>query len=130
MSRRSRMSRRSLTAAALTVASMAAAPTALPVVAAATASAARTYTGPTASMSFGPVHVRIVVTGKRIVSVAATAPTAHPRSAFINNKAVPILRSEVLRAQSSQIHSVSGATLTSKAFYSSLLGALHAAHLK
>ena len=131
MYQRPSMSRRSLTVAAVSVPVIfAAVPAALPAVAAATASAARTYTGPAAGMSFGPVQVRIVVHGKRIVSISATAPTAHPRSAVINNKAVPILRSEVLQAQGASIHAVSGATLTSKAFYSSLLGALHAAHLK
>jgi uncharacterized protein with FMN-binding domain len=82
-------------------------------------------------MKFGPVQVTIGVNGTRIVQLTVNAPTNHPRSAFINNKADPILRREVLQAQSSQgIHAVSGATLTSRAFYTSLLGALHAAHLQ
>jgi uncharacterized protein with FMN-binding domain len=81
-------------------------------------------------MRFGPVQVTVQVNGSRIVRITVTAPTSHPRSAFINNKAVPILRREVLQTQSSRIHAVSGATLTSRAFDTSLLGALHAAHLQ
>lgn len=130
MSKHLSRSRRSITAAAVAVPVIfAATPTALPVVAVAEASTVSTYTGPAVNMAFGPVRVSLRVQGRRIVSVSATAPTGHRRSAVINGKAVPILRREVLQAQSSRIHAVSGATLTSRAFYSSLLGALHAAHL-
>jgi uncharacterized protein with FMN-binding domain len=122
--------RRSLTAAAAAVPVIfVAAPPALPVIEAAAAAPVKTYTGPPGNMRFGPVQVTIKVNGNRIASISATAPTGHPRSAFINNKAVPILRREVLQAQSARVHAVSGATLTSRAFYASLLGALHAAHL-
>jgi uncharacterized protein with FMN-binding domain len=131
MSKRLPSSRRSLAAAAAAVPVMfAAAPTAIPVVEGAAAAPPRIYPGPPASMRFGPVQVTIQVSGNRIVRVVVTAPTSHPRSAFINHKADSILRREVLQAQSSRIHSVSGATLTSRAFYASLLGALHAAHLQ
>jgi uncharacterized protein with FMN-binding domain len=121
-----------LAAAAATVPVIfATAPSALPVIQLAAAAPTRIYTGPPASMKFGPVQVTIRVNGARIVQLTVIAPTNHPRSAFINNKADPILRREVLKAQSSQgIHAVSGATLTSNAFYTSLLGALHAAHLQ
>lgn len=123
--------RRSLKVAAATVPVIfAVTPLALPVVDVAAAAPPKTYAGPPAAMKFGPVRVTIQASGKRIVSITATSPTSHPRSAVINNKAVPILRREVLQAQSAQIHAVSGATLTSQAFYTSLLGALHAAHLR
>jgi uncharacterized protein with FMN-binding domain len=56
-------------------------------------------------------------------------PTERPRSAQINGRAVPILRSEVLRAQSARIHLVSGATMTSNAYVTSLRSALTKAHL-
>jgi uncharacterized protein with FMN-binding domain len=131
MSKRLPRPRRSLTVAAAAVPVIfAAAPTALPVIEVAAAAATRSYTGPPGNMKFGPVRVTIKVHGHRILSVSATAPTNHPRSAIINHKAIPILRREVLQAQSARIHAVSGATLTSRAFYSSLLGALHAAHLR
>lgn len=130
MSQRPHISRRSLAAASVTLPVIfAGTPTALPIVAAASA-ASGAFAGPPASMRFGPVKVTVVVRGKRIVSVTATAPTSHARSAVINNEAVPILRREVLQAQSPNVHSVSGATLTSRAFYNSLLGALHAAGLR
>jgi uncharacterized protein with FMN-binding domain len=130
MSNRLPKPRRSLAAAAATVPIIfAAAPSALPVVEDAAAAATHIYRGPAARMRFGPVQVTIQVRGRRIMQVTVHAPTNHPRSAAINHKADPILRREVLRAQSSRIHAVTGATLTSRAFYRSLLGALHAAHL-
>jgi len=80
-------------------------------------------------MRWGTVRVTLTVTGKKIVKVAATAPTERPRSAFINRQAVPFLDREVLKAQSAKINGISGATLTSEAFHQSLQSALHAAHL-
>jgi uncharacterized protein with FMN-binding domain len=80
-------------------------------------------------MKWGPVTVRIRVSGKRIVNVGATLPTERPRSRTINDHAGPILRSEVLRAQSARIHAVSGATMTSQAYIKSLGSALGKAHL-
>jgi hypothetical protein len=50
------------------------------------------------------------------------------RSQFIMSQALPVLRQEFLAAQSSKIHVVSGATLTSQAFIRSLESALLKAH--
>ena len=50
------------------------------------------------------------------------------RSQFIMSQALPILRQEFLKAQSSKIQIVSGATLTSRAFIQSLQSALLKAH--
>ncbi len=86
------------------------------------------YTGPSVDMQWGPVQVTIIVKGKRITDVQATAPTERERSAFINQQAIPLLRQEVLQAQSATIDALSGATMTSDAFYQSLLGALQTAH--
>jgi uncharacterized protein with FMN-binding domain len=47
-----------------------------------------------------------------------------PRSQFINSQAVPLLRSEVLQAQSANINLISGATFTSQAFATSLQAAI------
>ena len=80
-------------------------------------------------MQWGPVQVTIIVTGKRITDVQATAPTERQRSAFINQQAIPLLRQEVLQAQSANIDTLSGATMTSDAFYQSLLAALQTAHI-
>ncbi len=86
------------------------------------------YTGPGTDMQWGTVQVTIVVKGKRIADIQATAPTERQRSAFINQQAVPMLRQEVLQAQSAKIDAIGGATMTSDAYYQSLLGALQAAH--
>jgi uncharacterized protein with FMN-binding domain len=82
-------------------------------------------------MKWGPVTVRIRLdgSGKRIVNIGAALPTAKRRSAEINGRAAPILKREVLQAQSARIHSVSGATLTSDAYVRSLRSALTKAHL-
>jgi uncharacterized protein with FMN-binding domain len=93
------------------------------------ATAGKLYVGNTASMKWGPVTVRIRVQGNRIVNVGAVLPTERARSARINGQAGPILRSEVLRAQSARIHAVSGATMTSQAYTKSLSSALAKAHL-
>jgi uncharacterized protein with FMN-binding domain len=131
MSKRLPTRRRCLAAAAASIPVIfAVTPSALPVVEAAAAAPTKTYHGPPANMKFGPVQVSIQVSARRIIQLTVTAPVSHPRSAFINNKADPILRREVLQAQSPAVHAVSGATLTSQAFYTSLLGALHAAHLQ
>ena len=82
-------------------------------------------------MKWGAVTVRLRLDsrGKRIVDVVAALPTERPRSARINNRAAPILKREVLQAQSARIHGVSGATMTSKSYTLSLRSALGKAHL-
>jgi uncharacterized protein with FMN-binding domain len=89
----------------------------------------RTIKGPSKDMRWGPVQVTIIVKGKRIIDVRTIAPTERSRSAYINGIAVPMLRSEVLKAQSAKIYGISGATMTSDAFYQSLVAALKAAHI-
>jgi uncharacterized protein with FMN-binding domain len=78
-------------------------------------------------MQWGPVQVTVTLKGKQILDVQATYPTERPRSAYINQQAVPMLRQEVLQAQVAglqNIYGVSGATLTSEAYYNSLMAAL------
>ncbi len=95
--------------------------------------ATHTYHGPNINMQWGTVQVTIVVKGNTVADLTATAPTERARSAFINQQAVPMLRSEVLKAKTvaniKKIYGISGATMTSEAFYQSLLAALHTAHL-
>jgi uncharacterized protein with FMN-binding domain len=94
---------------------------------------AHRYVGPSEDMQWGPVQVTIVVKGKTVTDISATAPTEWARSAFINGQAVPMLRQEVLQAKTAanikNIYGISGATMTSEAFYQSLLAALKTAHL-
>jgi uncharacterized protein with FMN-binding domain len=93
------------------------------------AAAGSWVTGATYRMKWGAVTVRIRVSGKRITDVAAALPTERARSAQINNRAAPILKGEVLKAQSARIHSVSGATMTSNSYVPSLRSAISKAHL-
>jgi uncharacterized protein with FMN-binding domain len=78
---------------------------------------------------YGPVQVRVTITGGRITDVTAIQyPTAERRDLEINSFALPQLRVEVLAAQSAQVDVVSGATFTTEGYLSSLQSALDAAH--
>lgn len=67
--------------------------------------------------NYGNVQVRLTFQGHQIVdAVALQTPNSHAKSVQINNRATPILRQEVLAAQSAQIDTVSGATATSEAY--------------
>ncbi|UTI66063.1 hypothetical protein NBH00_07620 [Paraconexibacter antarcticus] len=98
-------------------------------VAPAFAATSKKVSGPTVNMRWGAVKVNIFVRGRKIIGVSATAPTERPRSARINANALPILRQEVLKAQSARIHGVSGASDTSRAYDTSLASAIRKAGL-
>jgi len=88
------------------------------------------FTGSVASTRFGNVQVRISVAGGQIADITALQLTdADGRSVSISNRAAPILRSEVIKAQSASVHSVSGATYTSDAYLTSLQAAIDQAGL-
>jgi uncharacterized protein with FMN-binding domain len=93
------------------------------------AAAAKKITGPAITMRWGPVRVTIKVKGTKVANVFATAPTDRSRSAFINGQALPLLKAEVLKAQSANVSIVSGATMTSDAYLKSLQVAMAKAHL-
>jgi len=74
---------------------------------------------------WGPVQVEVTVAGGKITDVQPLAvPYDNGRSQEINNYAVPILRQEIIDAQSAQIDTVSGATYTSGGYRDSLQSAL------
>ena len=88
-------------------------------------SAARTYTGDVAQTRWGPVQVRITVSGGRVTKVdVLQSPSGNPRDVEINDRALPVLTSETLDAQSGEIDMVSGATVTSDGYVRSLQSAL------
>lgn len=92
---------------------------------------AGTVTGPSVNTRFGPVQVAAVVSNGQVTDVKTLqAPDSHRRSQQINNRALPILRQEAVAAQSSNIDSVSGATITSDAYATSLQAALDEAGLR
>lgn len=89
-----------------------------------------TYTGTAVSTRYGDVQVAITVAGGAITDVTALQLTdKENRSVSISNRAAPILRSEVLAAQSADVASVSGATYTSDAYLDSLQSAIDQAGL-
>jgi uncharacterized protein with FMN-binding domain len=84
-----------------------------------------TVTGPTVDTRFGPVQVQVTVSGGQITDVQAVQlPDGDRRSSFISTRVEPVLRSQVLQAQSASIDGVSGATYTSLAYARSLQAAL------
>ena len=93
-------------------------------------SGTKTYTGSTASTRWGDVQVSITVTDGKITDVQVPVyPTENGRDQEINAYALPVLKQETLTAQSANIDTVSGATVTSDGYLQSLQSALDAAHL-
>jgi uncharacterized protein with FMN-binding domain len=88
-----------------------------------------TATGAVAQTRWGPVQVRVRIVGARITDVTVLRhPSGNSQDEQINSFALPRLRAEVLRAQSARIDTVSGATVTSDGYLTSLQSALDAAH--
>ncbi|GIH07716.1 FMN-binding protein [Rhizocola hellebori] len=91
---------------------------------------AKTYKGSVAGTRWGDVQVAITVANGKITDVSVPVyPTANGRDRQINAYALPILKQETLAAQSADIDTVSGATVTSDGYVESLQAALDAAHL-
>ena len=92
--------------------------------------ASGTFKGTTVQTRFGPVQVQITVANGKITDVAALQLTnTDGKSIQISNRAAPLLRSKVLAAQSADVQTVSGATITSDAYLTSLQAAIDAANL-
>lgn len=86
------------------------------------------YSGDEAQTPFGPVQVKVTVSASKITDVTALELTTYGgRSVEISNYAAPIIRSEVLKAQSANVSNVSGATYTTEGYLSSLQSALNKA---
>ena len=82
------------------------------------------------STRFGSVQVQITVQAGTITEVTALQLTDDDRKSIqISNRAAPLLRTEVLAAQSAEVKTVSGATVTSSAYLTSLQAAIDAASL-
>ncbi|MFJ5958733.1 FMN-binding protein [Paenarthrobacter sp. NPDC092416] len=90
---------------------------------------AATYDGAAVQTRFGTVQVQVTIQNGKITEVTALQLTdAERKSAQISSRAAPVLRSEVLQAQSANVQTVGGATITSDAYLTSLQAALDAAH--
>jgi uncharacterized protein with FMN-binding domain len=84
--------------------------------------------GPAIVTKFGPVQVRVLISGGRITDVQAMRLPADTKlSQRISTYTGPLLQREVLRAQSARIDTVSGATYTSQGYRQSLQAALDSA---
>lgn len=90
----------------------------------------RTVQGAVAQTEWGPLQVAISVSGSQITDVQVLQyPNNNPKDVQINNYALPVLVDETLAAQSADIQMVSGATVTSQGYITSLQAALDEAGL-
>jgi uncharacterized protein with FMN-binding domain len=108
------------------------APSASPSAAAAPKSAATAATvvnGTVAQTQWGPVQVRATISGGRLTDVTTLLyPQGNSRDAEINSYALPALHDAVVSAQSAHVDAISGATVTSDGYLTSLQAALDTAH--
>ncbi len=90
---------------------------------------AATYDGTSVQTRFGTVQVQVTIQGGKITEVTPLQLTdAERKSAQISSRAAPVLRSEVIQAQSANVQTIGGATVTSDAYLTSLQAALDAAN--
>ena len=94
----------------------------------ATGPADGTYDGSVVNTRFGTVQVQAVISGGKIsVVIAVKLTDADRRSISISQQVAPMVRSEVLTAQSAKVANISGGTYTTQAYLQSLQSALDAA---
>ena len=95
------------------------------------AAASTTVDGAAEMTRYGVVQVEVVITDGKITEVTALKyPNTDGRDVQINSRALPMLRAQVIAAQSAKIDGVSGATFTSDGYVTSLQSALDAAGFK
>jgi uncharacterized protein with FMN-binding domain len=83
-----------------------------------------TLTGSAIQMPYGIIQVQVKLQNGRITDVQTLQAPSRGHSGQVAQFAAPVLRSEVLSAQSSGVNTVSGATYTSQAYLQSLQSAL------
>jgi len=86
------------------------------------------YTGTPGDAYYGMVQVKTTIQNGRITDVQFLQyPNDRRTSQMINSQAMPMLKNEAIKAQSSKVNIISGATDTSLAFIQSLGSSLQAA---
>ncbi|GAX52927.1 FMN-binding protein [Streptomyces olivochromogenes] len=85
---------------------------------------AKTVTGDVAQTQYGPVQVRITVSGGKITKSEVVQIPSGGRSTEVSNASVPKLNQEAVAAGSANIDAVSGASYTSAGYKKSLQSAL------
>ena len=84
-----------------------------------------TYTGSTEDAYYGNIQVQVTIANGKISDVQFLQyPNDNNTSRFINEQAMPFLKSEAIQAQSAQVDIISGASDSSAAFIKSLGNAL------
>ncbi len=83
-----------------------------------------TLAGSVISYFYGTAQVQVTLQDGQITDVTALQLPNEGRSGWISQQVAPMLRDEVLSAQSAQINLISGATFTSEAYATSLQAAL------
>ena len=84
-----------------------------------------TYTGSSVDVYFGTVQVAAVISGGKLTDIKfLNYPQDRSTSLMKSNSALPVLKSEAIKAQNAQVNAVSGATETSSGFVQSLTSAL------
>lgn len=87
------------------------------------------YTGSSISTRYGTIQVAITISNSKITDVEfLKLPDDDMRSYQISNQASPLLESQTLAAQSSNIDGVSGATYTTSGYIKSLQSAIDKAN--
>ncbi|MFE5397012.1 FMN-binding protein [Streptomyces sp. NPDC056568] len=84
----------------------------------------RTLTGAVAQTQYGPVQVRVTVSGGRVTAAEAVQAPEGGRSDQVTADAVPRLNRAAVAAGNADIDAVSGATYTSAGYRQSLQSAL------
>ena len=83
------------------------------------------FKGPPVDAYWGLVRVQAIVQNGQLVKVKIVDyPADRQTSRLINRQALPMLEGEVISAQSAHVDTISGATLTSEAYLTSLNAAL------
>lgn len=83
------------------------------------------YIGDIVNANYGNIQVKAIISGGKITDIQfLDYPKDRTTSQKINDKAMPVLISEAIKAQNSDVDVITGATFTSAAFKVSLRSAL------
>ena len=84
-----------------------------------------TYIGDETSSMYGKAKVQVIIVSGKITDVQFIEfPNDRPASSNKSNMAMPVIKQEVIQAQSANVNTVSGATQTSASFIQSIASAL------
>ncbi len=86
-----------------------------------------TYTGQTVQHPYGSVTVTVTIRGGKIANLTEQVNSDGGQSQYIDQQAVPMVKQEVMAADSAAVSTIGGATFTSAAYLQSLQSALNQA---